>query len=95
VATGRESRATLLESVLGATPQEFESPILRHRDQAQRWSSPKVGLCTILRSLPPVSLIQLMRRAAHHAAMASSATAAATKIPVSMPCIGQNRLSGW
>jgi hypothetical protein len=36
-----------------------------------------------------------MRRAAHHAAMPSSAAAAATKIPVSMPCIGQNRLSGW
>src|ERR1700730_9015061 len=26
----REQRAAVLESVLGATPQEFESPILRH-----------------------------------------------------------------
>jgi hypothetical protein len=25
-----ERRSALLESVLGATPQEFESPILRH-----------------------------------------------------------------
>ena len=29
-----ERRSALLESVLGATPQEFESPILRHPDQA-------------------------------------------------------------
>jgi hypothetical protein len=28
-----------LESVLGATPQEFESPILRHADQAQPWTA--------------------------------------------------------
>ena len=31
MADASERRATLLESVLGATPQEFESPILRHR----------------------------------------------------------------
>jgi len=31
VADAGERHATLLESVLGATPQEFESPILRHR----------------------------------------------------------------
>ena len=30
VTDGGERRAALLESVLGATPQEFESPILRH-----------------------------------------------------------------
>src|SRR5215471_19851610 len=30
VADAGERHATLLESVLGATPQEFESPILRH-----------------------------------------------------------------
>jgi len=29
-----ERQPTLLESVLGATPQEFESPILRHRRPA-------------------------------------------------------------
>ena len=32
VADAGERHATLLESVLGATPQEFESPILRHAD---------------------------------------------------------------
>src|SRR5690349_3903759 len=32
VADPGERRSALLESVLGATPQEFESPILRHAD---------------------------------------------------------------
>ena len=31
-----ERRSALLESVLGATPQEFESPILRHTDLRKR-----------------------------------------------------------
>jgi hypothetical protein len=30
VVASRERRSTVLESVLGATPQEFESLILRH-----------------------------------------------------------------
>ena len=38
VADAGERRATLLESVLGATPQEFESPILRHADQGKHRS---------------------------------------------------------
>jgi hypothetical protein len=38
VADAGERHATLLESVLGATPQEFESPILRHADLLKHWS---------------------------------------------------------
>src|SRR6516225_6054936 len=36
VADAGERRPTLLESVLGATPQEFESPILRHSELRKR-----------------------------------------------------------
>jgi len=36
VADAGEHRPTLLESVLGATPQEFEPPILRHADLRRR-----------------------------------------------------------
>src|SRR6516162_8089946 len=36
VADAGERHATVLESVLGATPQEFESPILRHADLRRR-----------------------------------------------------------
>src|SRR5215470_6311353 len=36
VADAGERHATVLESVLGATPQEFESPILRHAGLRQR-----------------------------------------------------------
>jgi hypothetical protein len=35
VADAGERWSALLESVLGATPQEFESPILRHADLRQ------------------------------------------------------------
>ena len=38
VADPGERWAALLESVLGATPQEFESPILRHADQGKHRS---------------------------------------------------------
>ena len=37
---GGERWAALLESVLGATPQEFESPILRHADLPKHRSWP-------------------------------------------------------
>jgi hypothetical protein len=36
VADGGERWPALLESVLGATPREFESPILRHADLRER-----------------------------------------------------------
>ena len=38
-----ERRPALLESVLGATPQEFESPILRHADLQEHPSRPLAG----------------------------------------------------
>jgi hypothetical protein len=40
LADAGERHATVLESVLGETPQEFESPILRHADLQKRCSSP-------------------------------------------------------
>jgi hypothetical protein len=39
--------SALLESVLGATPREFESPILRHADQARRRRSWHTRLVTL------------------------------------------------
>ena len=38
-----ERGSALLESVLGATPQEFESPILRHADQGKHRSAVPAG----------------------------------------------------
>jgi hypothetical protein len=43
VADAGERRSALLESVLGATPQEFESPILRHADQGKHRPSVPAG----------------------------------------------------
>jgi hypothetical protein len=46
-----------LESVLGASPREFESRILRHADQQRRWASGRTDKPSMLLSLIP-SLIQ-------------------------------------
>src|SRR5215472_2110447 len=43
VADAGERDATVLESVLGATPREFESPILRHPDLQEHRSSVSTG----------------------------------------------------
>jgi hypothetical protein len=45
VVNAGERRATLLESVLGATPQECESPILRHADLEEYRSWPPTRGC--------------------------------------------------
>jgi hypothetical protein len=68
-----ERRSALLETVLGATPQEFESPILRHADLLKHRSSAPTGWRLELRWsqllvsvsgagwVPPLGFIALLR----------------------------------